>query len=831
MHFMPQNEAQNHFNATQTRKCPSCGLEVKYEVTVCPQDGTPLVQSVEQDGSLKHKFQFIKTIGSGGMGVIYQARQLALNKIVAVKMLHPHLLSPNSWRRFQVEGRAATALSHPNLISVLDMDVTPSGLPYIVMDYVSGITLQDWLAANGAMPVPRAMKILIQVAAGLAHAHSRSVLHRDIKPSNVMLIKTDDGSERALVLDFGIAKFLDQDEQGEAAHLTRTGETIGSPQYMSPEQARGAHVDQRADIYSFGCVMFELLTGQPPFCGKTAMETMLMHLNDVPPELSSRGKNFAPELDQIVGKALNKDPDLRFASMDDLRNELVSLQARSGRGLGRFNFAFAQPKKINRSLIVAIVLGFLIAVAVLFSISQPGKQFLVQHATNLARAYDARQRQNSLLQKIQSGSKEVDLSQRALGFKVRDEDLSSVKSDDLVITDLILSDSDITDNGLLVFKSAPLTRLLLDGTKVQELSAVKAKDSVLQLSVSGTPLTNIGVKTISTLDNIRDLDLSYTNISDIKDLRHCLTLQKLNLQNCANVSLKDVSDLRAKLDPECVISTTSGEDYQSRATAQYAQHNYKSAAELADLAAKSFWAAAQYDLYSKAILMRADSFRDLGDFGSSANILLDGIRKIESLSPQSPLLTDMYFHHGLVYYMGKDYVRSAQSYEKAAGILRKLHDTSFLAGTYIALARDYLELGKFDEALHCARQARELDCYKNNALLDGCSQAVFGEIYRRMQRPQDAVPYLLKAIKLYKRDANIQGSLERMHAELELCQAYSSLKRFSEGESLMRQQLKESAPALWRKRRLEQLAGFLNVQGKFEELKQCQDEIAKLGPG
>ncbi len=294
--------------AQTTRACPTCGLQLSALVNECPQDGTRLPLAFENDPTFKHKYEFLETIGVGGMGVIYKARQLAMNKIVAIKMLHAEMPSDDALRRFQLEGQTGSLLKHKYIIQIYDLGLTESGRPFMIMDYLQGTTLAQELAANGTLAEERFVRLFLQVSDALSHAHSKGVLHRDLKPSNLMLLR-DNGLEEVRIMDFGIAKLLNGTEYS-ALQLTKTGEALGSPLYMSPEQCRSGKIDRRADLYSLGCVMYEALTGAPPFIGSTALETLLMHVERQPLELSnaSLGREIDPGLQDIVMRLLQKDP-------------------------------------------------------------------------------------------------------------------------------------------------------------------------------------------------------------------------------------------------------------------------------------------------------------------------------------------------------------------------------------------------------------------------------------------------------------------------------------------------------------------------------------------
>jgi len=275
--------------------------------------------------TLSAKYEFLEKIGFGAMGVVYKARHKTLDRIVAIKFMNLSIVSEEAIKRFEIEGKATSLLSHPNVILVHAFDTTDHGHPFIVMEYVDGITLADVISADGQIQVDRFLSIFDQVCQGLAHAHAHGIVHRDVKPGNIMLTHDEVGAETVRIMDFGMAKLLYDAESwshdSTRLDLTKTGETLGSPLYMSPEQVRAATIDHRSDLYSLGCVMYESLTGEPPFVGQTMLETMGMHVNDRPASLkvASAGKDFTVELEDLIRRLLEKRPADRFASADELR--------------------------------------------------------------------------------------------------------------------------------------------------------------------------------------------------------------------------------------------------------------------------------------------------------------------------------------------------------------------------------------------------------------------------------------------------------------------------------------------------------------------------------
>lgn len=291
-------------------------------------EATETSLAMQPGDMLMGKFKIVELLGVGGMGSVYRVDHLLLGRQFALKCLNKQQANDVSWRRFQNEAKAASKLDHPNLIKVHEFDLLPDGRPFILMDLVQGKTLEDLTKSTGPLPLERAISIIIQVAFAVQYAHEQGIVHRDLKPTNIMVIPPVDEGEKETIklVDFGIAKLTGIDEFNQQT-LTKTGEIFGSPLYMSPEQCMGTLVDHRCDLYSIGCVLYELLTGAPPFIGENALSTMMKHQGDKPLSLkeASLGKSFPPALEQIVSKLLEKDPNLRYQNGNALVLDLMPL--------------------------------------------------------------------------------------------------------------------------------------------------------------------------------------------------------------------------------------------------------------------------------------------------------------------------------------------------------------------------------------------------------------------------------------------------------------------------------------------------------------------------
>src|SRR5919197_603730 len=264
------------------------------------------------------RYRILRKLGSGGMANVYLAEDQELGRRVAIKILNDRHANDDQFvERFRREAKNAAGLSHPNIVSIYDRGEA-EGTYYIAMEYLSGRSLKELIVSRGPTPIKIAVDYTRQILAALGFAHRNGIVHRDIKPHNVVV----DADGRLKVTDFGIAR-------SGASQMTEVGSIIGTAQYLSPEQARGAGTDARSDVYSMGVVLYELLTDQVPFTGDTPVEIAIKHLSEVPRRPSELRPEIPPDLDAVVLRALAKDPDDRFQSAEEMEAEL----ARVAKGL------------------------------------------------------------------------------------------------------------------------------------------------------------------------------------------------------------------------------------------------------------------------------------------------------------------------------------------------------------------------------------------------------------------------------------------------------------------------------------------------------------------
>ncbi len=270
--------------------------------------------------TLLKRYEVIEQIGTGRFSVVYKARQLLMNRLVAIKSLKRDLLDEKEVvARFKKEARALSRLRHPNIVAVFDCFESQNGRPYLVMDYLDGMSLEDMLEKDKLINTEMAKPIFLQVCDALAHAHKQGVLHRDLKPGNMVLLAETKGNELVQLVDFGLAQV-----EEEVQKLTQDGECCGSPAYMSPEHCTGEPVDGRSDLYSFGVVMYEVLTGVVPFKGRTSVETMRLQVyEDAPPMVSVRPDlKIQEDVQKTVMRCLEKDPNKRYQTATQLKEDI-----------------------------------------------------------------------------------------------------------------------------------------------------------------------------------------------------------------------------------------------------------------------------------------------------------------------------------------------------------------------------------------------------------------------------------------------------------------------------------------------------------------------------
>ncbi len=296
-------------------------------------------------------YRVVRQIGAGGMGAVYLGEHTLIGRHAAIKVLLPELSAQRkNVDRFFHEARATSIVSDPGIVQIYDFGFTADQIAYIVMEYLDGESVAARLHRLVTLTPAEALRITRQVASSLAAAHAAGIVHRDLKPDNLFLVRDPEapGGERAKILDFGIAKLGDDDPANRG--ITKTGQVIGTPVFMSPEQAAGHAVDFRADIYSLGCVLFQMLTGRLVFDLPSMYAIISAHLRDEPPKVTEIAPHLPPELDPIVARCLAKRPSDRFGSMAELQATCDALLASAAPTLQRAHTAQSKPSFAHTTL-------------------------------------------------------------------------------------------------------------------------------------------------------------------------------------------------------------------------------------------------------------------------------------------------------------------------------------------------------------------------------------------------------------------------------------------------------------------------------------------------
>ncbi|HEY1693460.1 MAG TPA: protein kinase [Polyangiaceae bacterium] len=304
------------------KACPQCHIRYPAESVYCFLDGAVL-ESIRDPligSTLAGRYLVEEVIGEGGMATVYRARHKLVDRPCAVKVMNPALASdPTTRERFRREAKSAQTLAHPNVIEIFDQGETPEGTTYIVMELLDGKTLAD-LTEQGAVPLPRAIPIMIQVSRGIARAHDLGVVHRDLKPENIFIVRRPvDGTDIVKILDFGIAK-----SRGDS-RLTNAGELFGTPQYLAPERITGGEAGPSVDLYALGVIFFEVVTGKLPFEANDPTTFLIKHMKEKPPPPRALDPRLPEKLDTLIVQLLEKDPKARPVDAHRIEQELVAI--------------------------------------------------------------------------------------------------------------------------------------------------------------------------------------------------------------------------------------------------------------------------------------------------------------------------------------------------------------------------------------------------------------------------------------------------------------------------------------------------------------------------
>ena len=491
---------------------------------------------------LPDKYKILKSLGQGGMGAVFKALDKNLDKTVAVKVLASDVAGsdPVAFQRFQQEAKAAGRLKHNNLVEIMDFGITDNNEAYLVMDYVEGKTLKELIHDQNNIPLALILEIFRQIAAGMNHAHQNNVIHRDLKPANIIVSEDEDGSDLVKVIDFGIAKIADA--EGAGGDLTRTNAIVGSPLYMCPEQIKGQGIDQRSDIYSLGCILYECLVHNPPFQGDTALDTINMHQFNLAPSINDGREQepFPEALVELVAKCLEKSPDSRYQTMEELEEEIAIIveelqtdteaaSAVSGTksettslsvpsGLAS-QHRIRQSRFFRRNLFILGIFLIPVVASFYFLLARPVPEKRVSKDLGYAAL----------------GDEEINLKE----LKEQLQDKSTYK-------EVNLGDKTITRNMLQLVKKSRRKMLNCSaGTFVNPADLALVSD-LTWLKVSDTNFNDEGAKAISTFENLTYLCSSCTDLTakGIKDIARIKHLTRVELDGLVGLTAMDLAPLK-----------------------------------------------------------------------------------------------------------------------------------------------------------------------------------------------------------------------------------------------------------------------------------------------
>lgn len=514
------------------------------------------------------------------MGVVFEAKDELLKKTVAIKTIRKGFIQGDHIIRFQQEAKALASLNHPGLVPLYLFGLTDDNEPYMVMQFEKGTTMADLIRGRGHLPLSRSLNIFIQIADAMQHAHSHGVLHRDLKPSNIMIRGSLDAPV-VVVLDFGVAMI----EAGDAiATLTKTGMIIGTPTYMSPEQVKGRNIDARTDVYALGCIMFETLTGKPPFSATTALELLSKKSTSGAPSLNSiDGKAFPKAIAEIVATALAADVNERYQSMKELKNDLLAFRSGeygsndAGSGDSSHYQDIHEPRArlvtFNKFTVLSIIAGSVLAIVstalfVASSMKPPpanttatqkldATDFIPEavtfhHHSFSAQNLESEQKFKSALKLCARKEFIVTISAKYSSINCEcldDEDMKSVLGS---VKELTADKCSVSEKGMIALSTLPaLTHLHVRADQLTASGIAALKDAKLKvLDLEQTSLSPGAEDQIFRLHTIRGLFLSL--IPTVQDdyierlVKNMPQLEQLNLQGSGvtHKCLKSLQRLR-----------------------------------------------------------------------------------------------------------------------------------------------------------------------------------------------------------------------------------------------------------------------------------------------
>jgi len=466
--------------------------------------------------ALDDRFEIEKTLGTGGMGAVFLAEDRVLRRRVAIKVMKPAVSQKEQQiLRFQSEARILSKLNHRNILQVLDFGINSDNLLYLVTDYLEGESLEQLMSDRGILELTELVAIFTQICQGMQHAHDNGIVHRDLKPANIMI--EADGTVK--ILDFGIARNNTADDTG---HLTRTGAAIGSPLYMSPEQAGGSKVTAASDIYSLGCILYRAVAGAPPFKGATAVETMSMHRSASPSFADDLPNGPPVELESLIMKCLEKDPEKRPESMNEVEERLLEMGIEEPESESEaIPVSRVRPGTAFWSTIIMVPLLVSLAFNLSFEKKNSAPPPKDPPKIEPAPAFKLVKEHGRPTWEVQSNY-------------VKDAELAALADKEPAC--LKLSSAAITGSGLkpLVDRGWSFTNLAMEYTYLNDSGALNISKikGLRKLDVTSTAITDRGLEYIAEQKELQTLEASLCDISDrgvIAVLDGCPRLDKLKI--------------------------------------------------------------------------------------------------------------------------------------------------------------------------------------------------------------------------------------------------------------------------------------------------------------
>lgn len=521
-----------------------------------------------------NRYKLLSQIGDGAHGDVYKAHDQLLDRVIAIKLLGSQNQSAKALQRFQREAQVISRLRNRHCVTVYEFGLDEKDSPYLIMEYLDGESLSALLSRENVLDPKRTVQLFMQLCDGLQHAHDNGISHRDLKPGNVIILD-ENGEEVAKVIDFGIAKL--QFESDMKAHdLTRAGDFLGSPLYMSPEQTEGIEVGPETDQYSLGCMLYQCLTGNPPHYGSSTLETLMKHQSETPPSMTNSSPfELPPELDSIVVKLLAKNPNDRFASMADVSTALSAVDF--GKSESSKPIREEIENSSNKAIwIVALVVVGLVATGTLLFISESDSKIDKPDETPKVSVPKTKPTQVTTEPKLSESDIRLSEKLRAdpqireltIEFGITDRGLEALKTVSNIRQLDFTKCSNISANGFKANVShlKRMDDLILCKSSASDdwLPAVLQMKKLRSLNLSKTQITDAGLRLLTKVQSLKNLDLMDVEITNdgLDSVRQLKNLTRLNVKETPidDAGIKKLGGLKkleflalrtAKIDGEC----------------------------------------------------------------------------------------------------------------------------------------------------------------------------------------------------------------------------------------------------------------------------------------